>query len=220
MIRAVVFDLWQTLVRWPSDASSALRESWASDLGVSREELDRHWFDDPATYRLRESGPLAPALTVMRDAMGSTAAVEALVESRVALTRRVLALRPDVETTLREIRGRGHPIGLVSNCTEDVAMVWPETAFAPLIDYAVFSATAGCMKPEPRIYRLVCEGLAVEPHECLFVGDGANDELAGAEAVGMTPVLLAEDDVQRWEGLERWPGAMVSSIPHVLELLP
>lgn len=219
MIRAIVFDLWQTLVRWPADESSRLRESWASDLGVSVEELDRHWYADPDTHRLRETGPLEPALAALREAVGSTAPVEGLMAGRLDVTRRALVLRPEIERTLRELRARGYPIGLVSNCTEDVALVWPETSLAPLVDYAVFSATAGCMKPDREIYELVCDGLAVEPSACLFVGDGANDELAGAQAVGMTAVLLTEDGVARWDGLEGWPGVSIRSIPDVLRLL-
>ena len=76
------------------------------------------------------------------------------------------------------------------------------------------------MKPDARIYALVCDGLGVDPTECTFVGDGANDELAGAAAVGMTPVLLAEDGVARWDGLHEWDGARIAAIPDVLELLP
>ena len=46
------------------------------------------------------------------------------------------------------------------------------------------------MKPEPEIYLRTARALDVEPAECFFVGDGANDELDGAERVGMTPVLF------------------------------
>jgi len=44
------------------------------------------------------------------------------------------------------------------------------------------------------MYRLACTGLAVTPAECLYVGDGGSGELTGAAAVGMRPVLLADDD--------------------------
>jgi putative hydrolase of the HAD superfamily len=217
--RAVVFDLWQTLVPWPSEESEALRRRWAGDLGVSLEELDAYWYGDPDAYRLRETGPLVLAVTALRDAVGADVSVEELIDARLALTRRVLEARPEVEQTLRELRRRGYPIGLVSNCTEDVALCWPESTLAPLVDHAVFSATAGCLKPEARIYGLVCEALGVDASECLFVGDGANDELGGAAAVGMTPVLLAENGVARWDGLQKWPGARIASIAEVLELV-
>ncbi len=219
MKRAVVFDLWQTLVVWPGEESERLRRSWAAGFGVSLERLDEHWYGDPAAYRMRETGPLAPALVALRDAFGGSLSVEELLAGRVELTRRALFASPDVEQALLEVRARGYAIGLVSNCTEDVALSWPESSLAPLVDRAVFSATAGCMKPEPRVYELVCEGLSVDPADCLFVGDGASDELRGAAAVGMTPVLLAVDGVPRWDTLADWPGLRIERIPDVLELL-
>jgi len=54
----------------------------------------------------------------------------------------------------------------------------------------------------------------VEPSEALFVGDGANDELAGAERAGMKAVLLER------EGEEQdWPGCRIRSLPELLELV-
>ena len=93
------------------------------------------------------------------------------------LTRSALVPTPGAIPTLVELRRRGIATGLVSNCTEEVALVWAETPFAGLFDVEVFSATAGCIKPDPKIYELACAELGVEPAECLFVGDGANDEL-------------------------------------------
>jgi putative hydrolase of the HAD superfamily len=75
------------------------------------------------------------------------------------------------------------------------------------------------MKPDARIYGLACEALRVDASECFFVGDGANDELGGAAAVGMTPVLLAENGVARWDGLQNWLGLRIASVPEVLELV-
>ena len=39
MARGVVFDLWQTLVPWPTAEGEALRRAWSGRLGVSLEEL-------------------------------------------------------------------------------------------------------------------------------------------------------------------------------------
>jgi putative hydrolase of the HAD superfamily len=220
MVRAVVFDLWQTLVPWPSEDTARLRESWADRLGVSLEQLDGHWYGDRETYRRRECGPLAPALAAMCEAFGSDLSVEELFADRLAVTRRALLPAPDVERTLLALRARGYPIGLVSNCTEEVAVAWPGSPLAPLVDHPIFSATAGTWKPDARIYELACEALSVEPSECLFVGDGANDELPGAAAVGMTAVLYAEDGVARWDGLDGWTGARITAIADVLELVP
>lgn len=217
--RAVVFDLWETLVSWPVDLSDELRRGWAETLGTTVERIDAFWYGDPDSYRLRETSPLAVALEALRDSVGGNGDVAALADARVALARRALSPAPEVLDTMQELRDRRLRIGLISNCTEDVAMVWPESPFAPLVDYAVFSASAGCMKPDPRIYALVCDGLGVDASDCLFVGDGANDELAGAARAGMTPVLLVRDGVVRWEPLQDWQGHRIERIPDVLRLL-
>ena len=75
-------------------------------------------------------------------------------------------------------------------CSSDVEEAWDETELASHLDEVVLSCTVGLTKPDPRIYELACERLEVSPGDCLFVGDGANDELAGAERVGMRAVCV------------------------------
>jgi putative hydrolase of the HAD superfamily len=76
------------------------------------------------------------------------------------------------------------------------------------------------MKPARQIYERACAELGVEPAECLFVGDGANDELRGAQDVGMRPVLIhREGEEPHWENLREWNGLRITSIPQVLELV-
>ena len=218
-VRAVVFDLWGTLVRWPLEDARALRERWAERLGVSAERLDELWHEAGA-YERRESGPLLPFLSYIRAATGRDADVAEFLDWRVDLARHALVSDRDTVQTLCELRRRDYVLGLVSNCTEDVAIVWPETELAPLFDAAVFSAVVGFMKPDRRIYELVCSELGVEPCECLFVGDGANRELVGAQRAGMTPVLIhGEGEEPPWEDVRGWEGQRVTSIRQVLELL-
>ncbi|HEY8030652.1 MAG TPA: HAD family hydrolase, partial [Gaiellaceae bacterium] len=80
-----------------------------------------------------------------------------------------------------------------------------------------FSSAVGLRKPDPQIYRLACERLGVEPHESVFVGDGGNDELAGAERVGMRAVLIhREDDMA---AAERFQGDRITLLSQLPELL-
>ena len=75
------------------------------------------------------------------------------------------------------------------------------------------------MKPDREIYARTAAALEVEAEECYFVGDGANDELNGAERAGMTPVLfLAAGATALWPEVQDWAGLRVSSIEEVLEL--
>lgn len=218
MIRAVVFDLWQTLAIWPEERSADARRLWAESLGVPSERIDEIWYGGEL-YRQRETGPIAPAIAALHDAVGSAASVDEIVARRVELTRTALVPVPGALSTLRALRKRGIATGLVSNCTEEVALVWRTTAFHGLFDATVFSATAGCMKPEPRTYERVLAALGVPADETLFVGDGANDELVGARRAGMTPVLLCDQTgTPFWEALGDWDGIRITDVTHVLGL--
>jgi putative hydrolase of the HAD superfamily len=216
--RAVVFDLWNTLAIWPEEKSGALRRAWSEALGIAADRLDESWLD-AELYRLREAGPIAAAIAKLYERLGVQGDVDGIVAKRLEITREALVPVDGALETLEELRRRRIPTALVSNCTEEVALVWRDTPFSGLFDVAVFSATAGCMKPERRIYELALEGLPVDASECLFVGDGANDELEGAREVGMTPVLVCRDGTPAWPGLEDWDGLRVDAIPQVLELV-
>jgi putative hydrolase of the HAD superfamily len=216
--RAVVFDLWNTLAIWPEEKSGALRRAWSDALGIAADRLDESW-SDAALYRLREAGPIATAIAALYERLGIEGDVDGIVAKRLEITREALVPIDGALETLGELRRRRIPTALVSNCTEEVALVWADTPFADLFDVAVFSATAGCVKPEPRIYELALEGLGVAASECLFVGDGASDELEGARRVGMTPVLVCRDGVPAWPRLEEWDGLRIGSIRDVLGLV-
>ena len=217
--RAVVFDLWDTIVDFVPDDGDALHRRIADRLGVPFERFQEVWYTDEA-MRSRNRGPLASCFSAACETLGVEADVDELVGWRRELTRKALVPRPGLLETLAELRERGLRIGLISNCTEEVALVWPDTSFARLFDAAVFSATAGLAKPEPAIYRLAAAELGVEPTECLFVGDGANDELRGARDVGMTPVLIHADGRDPiWEELHDWDGPRITALPQLLELV-
>ena len=98
---------------------------------------------------------------------------------------------------------------------------WPETELAGLFDAETFSSDCGLMKPEPEIYLRTARGARASSRaDCFFVGDGANDELAGAARVGMTPVLFlpAGADAARGRRCEGGRVCACRSIQEVLEL--
>jgi putative hydrolase of the HAD superfamily len=218
MFRAVVFDLWMTLVTPPKHAFDEFRRTWSAALDVPAERLDEVWLDAEG-YRRRETGPIRDAIVDVGNRLDVDVDVEAILALRLEFMRDVLVPDAGVVETLTELRRRAIPAALVSNSTEDVALVWAETPFADLFDTAVFSARAGFMKPDPEIYELALRELPVSAADTLFVGDGANDELEGARVVGMTPVLVQPGVAPQWDGLEDWPGRRITSIPEVLELV-
>lgn len=78
---------------------------------------------------------------------------------------------------------------MISNCSSDVRISLRDHNLEKWFDAVVLSAEVGVMKPAPEIYRMASERLGVEPGDCLYVGDGSDNELEGAATAGMTPIL-------------------------------
>jgi len=213
--RAVVFDLFETLVDYDEEKSWAFSAAAADLLGREPEAFHALWREGrPA----RDSGPMRPYLASIGIGGGD---VERLLELRRTFSSELLRRpREGVLETLQELRQRGIRIGLITVCSEDVVDVWLETPFAGVFDSEVFSCSCGYRKPDARLYRQACEELGVAPAEALYVGDGSNDELAGAERVGMRAVLVHRPGEEpAWPEVRDWQGSRITAIPQVLELL-
>ncbi len=224
-IRAVIFDLFGTLVenfsfRRHQDVLSEM----ASRLSAPHEDFIRLWVNE--TWNLRGTG-VFPTVEANLDHVcrkiglrPDPVKVKEALHAEFEFTRRSLAPREESILVLSGLRMLGYNTGLVSNCSPDVPVLWPQTPFAPFIDVAVFSCSAGILKPDSRIYHLACERLGVTAEDCLYVGDGSDGELSGAASVGMRPVLLriAVDDTYD-ANREDWRGPSVTSLKEILPLI-
>lgn len=226
--RAVVFDLFGTLVSSaPWRDYEPVMDQMADCLGLPREEFRQQF--DRETLEARQLGQFTSIhenLGAICEAMGRQPSAEDLrqaVELRHAFTLESLEPRPESLPAIAKLKEKGLKIGLLSDCSPDVPAVWPSTALAGHFDAAVFSSDVGLKKPNPEIYRLLCGRLAVEPGDCLYVGDGGSYELSGAQSLGMTPVLIrppGERDLEHFRPeAGHWTGAVITSLAEVPELV-
>jgi putative hydrolase of the HAD superfamily len=205
--RAVVFDLWNTLVLWPSGDHGGLYGLMAECVGIAPERLNEAWL---AAYDQRATGPLEPSVRAVCTELGLSAEhVAALIDVRLDFTRQALVPREGALEVLDELRDRGLRLGLISVCSEEVPRLWRETPLAERIDEPVFSCSVGVAKPDPRIYGIAASRLVVEPRDCLFVDDQP-PFVEGALAAGMDAVLIGD---------EPWDGPRVDRLDDVLELV-
>jgi len=190
-IRAVVFDLFHTLVSL--EVAQAPGRATSEILEIDWEEWYRVWTSAPADYVL---GLVAVEVPVRRLARKlnpkvTEAQIQEVLTTRPSRFRHTL-MNVEAETLegLRSLRRLGYKLGLISNCGKDEIASWQESPLAPLFDSVLFSCAVKLKKPDPRIYQLAANKLGVEPGQCLYVGNGGSDEFAGARRAGMTPVLL------------------------------
>ena len=226
--RAVIFDLFGTLVhQFPASGYADSLEDMAEAVGIDFDTFHRAWVHD--TWRERAIGTfhtIGAAVDYICRTNGvrpTPQQLEKATQIRYAFTRTALRPRDDAISTLRALKTQGLLLGLISDCTPEVPDLWPETPFAGLIDVPIFSSNVGTKKPDPHIYRMACEGLGVEPQECIYVGDGSSRELQGASALGMLAILIAPPheeraDPREWEGTT-WAGERITALEEVLRFI-
>jgi putative hydrolase of the HAD superfamily len=227
VFQGVVFDLFGTLVydAFSSEKYPAFLSRLATLLDLKESEFAPLWQD---SYRERTLGTFPTLQDNLRwvgerlERKLDPGAVEEAANAIVDLTRRALTPRPFALETLRQIRARGLKTGLLSDCGPAVPLMWDETPFAQLFDTTVFSSREGMKKPDPRFFGLVLGRLGLTGPDCLYVGDGNGDELPGAKAMGMTPVLiasiLAPDEPERWL-VKDWEDVRLASLDDVIHFL-
>ena len=134
----------------------------------------------------------------------------------------VIVPEPEVLEALDRLKKRGYRLGLISDCGPSVPLLFPQSPLARFIDVPVFSCEERIKKPSRDIYQRICQRLQIEPHECIYVGDGSSQELTGAAALGMRPVLKRTDlrdvyDSHRPE-VENWRGLAICKIMELCDM--
>ena len=225
--KAIIFDFFGTLVpNFSLSEHKAVLGKMADMMKAPREAFVQLWFD---TVKLRMTGEFT-SVHANVEAICTTLSVpfdaescEQAVQERYTYERVNMVPRATAIATLHAIRERGLKIGLISDCSIELPDLWRETPFAPLFDVTTFSAVAKIKKPDRRIYEMTAEQLGVACADCLFVGDGGSNELAGAKAVGMNPVWLCVEAEQGEDahriGYRDWDGERIADLSEVLGLI-
>jgi HAD superfamily hydrolase (TIGR01509 family) len=187
MIAAVLFDLYETLVTERA-ATPVRASSWGERLGLDAAAFRRAW--KPQRVRvLRGEVSFADALVEVGVTLGHAIdhiVVRSLCRER-SLKKAALfdQFDPAVVAVLSQLHARGLKLAIVSNCFAEDIEAWPRCRVAQWFDASVFSFDVGAAKPEPEIYRESMRRLSVESAHAVFVRDGGDDELLGAERAGL-----------------------------------
>lgn len=205
-----MFDLFHTLVDGADGERDRVVGEMAAMVGVDPGALLRAYHDTWNERLMRWS--VEETIRILAGRLGADPSDEAVARAaahRRALARRVLdAVDPATLEALDGLRAGGARLALVSNATAEAAEAWPECALASRFDVAVFSSVLGIGKPDPRIYLAAADALGAAPADCVFVGDGADGELAGAAAVGMRVVRTVEHK----DTDPTWPGPVIQAL--------
>jgi putative hydrolase of the HAD superfamily len=211
MVKAVLFDLFETLVT-ESRTRPAGVSSLAPDLRCEHAAFRRQWQAlRPAVQIGRVS--FGQALRDITTALGrhaDDATLQRVCAERARAKATILAhVEHEILMMLDYLRGRDVRLGVVSNCfAEDVA-AWSRCSLASYFGCTVFSFEAGVAKPDPAIYMEATRRLGVAASDTWFVGDGAQEELSGAEQAGLR-AFRALWFLRRWPHFKDEPSSAAS----------
>ena len=234
MIRAIAFDLWETLItdtpalsreqerlrltRMEQILASGGYEALADRIEHAYRALwhkcqDLYWSRDRDVPCRRQIEHFLEELELKVDDQATLAALEdAYAHAAVDVLPAVV---DGATETLDALKARGLRIGMISNTgrTPGYALrrVLEELGLAPSIDVMVFSNEHGFCKPETSIFEELRRGLDVEYGEMAFIGDNLYVDVHGAQRVGMRGIHFVP---------EKRGTAVAPAVDHGLEIVP
>lgn len=202
-IKAVVFDMYQTLVQ---DPSGQWRHSFKSiseeqELGITAEQLWQGWRESEEQFRLQRTDPSLPFQTyfdawaggfrmAFKD-LGVPGDADAATKRFFAdLSRREPF--PETKQVVTEIQ-RSYRTAVLSNA--DDGFLLPNLELLDLeFETVLSSEMARSYKPQPALFLEMLDRLSLSPDETVYVGDRHYEDVHGASAVGMNAVWIDRND--------------------------
>jgi putative hydrolase of the HAD superfamily len=146
--------------------------------------------------------------------------IQSAIDFPYSVTREVITPRDGAVEILTHLKRAGYKLGLISDCFYDVTELWPGTPFAALFDATVFSCDVKMNKANPAIFKIAMEKLGVKAKDCIYVADGARNELANAAELGMKAIqIFIPEERDNNPIREDWHGPTISKLSEILNLL-
>jgi 2-haloacid dehalogenase len=189
-IRACVFDAYGTLF----DVHSAVGRL-RPQIGTHADALSQLWRTKQLEYSWLRAlmGRHADFWQVTGEALDyalARAEVDASVREPLMQAYLTLEAYPEVGDVLRRLRAAGLKLAILSNGEPAMLAAAVENAgIGTLLDAVISVEEAGVYKPDPRVYRLAVDRLAVRADQIAFQSSNAWD-VNGAACFGLRPVWI------------------------------
>jgi putative hydrolase of the HAD superfamily len=219
MIKAVLFDLDQTLLDRNSSLAAFLRGQWERFMPRLGNAEFGSWssrFMALDKQGMVHKSEVYPRLLTEFD--GDPGLNRTLLADYSSRSCQHAVGFPGMQSTITTLRGHGLKLGIITNGETDFqSRNMAALGLDELFDAVLISQREGLRKPERQLFLRAAEKLDVRVVDCLFVGDNPVADILGAHAAGMQTAWFGPG--LEWPAnLAPLPGARIESLPQVLEL--
>ena len=209
-IRAVLFDLDNTLFDHPASARAGV-VAFLRHLGTEHsDELTRSWFEieqlnyerflikelsfhEQRRERLRQFLPLAGLPVPKTDTR-----LDELFAIYLQNYEEAWTAFPDAAPALQSLRVGGMPVGVVTNGNHDQqTSKINRIGLEPLLDRIFSSELTSHAKPAPEAFTQPCKSMQISPAQTLYVGDNYRVDIEGARNAGLQAIHLNREGTTR-----------------------
>lgn len=211
MIRAVFFDLYNTLVHYdplPEELHVAACQQFGIKVAPqailkAMPAADHYFFQEntrfPIEKRSAEEKSAVYAEYESRLLRGAGADVSPQTALKILLGLKPLNVKlvlfADVLPALAWLKQRVVVRGVISNVDKDISPMCAELGLTSYLDFVVTSMEVGWHKPHPQIFEAALKKAASTPAEAIHVGDQYDSDVVGARSAGIKPILLDRNDL-------------------------
>lgn len=176
MLKAIIFDLFETLVTHFDPDWEPPRLSVADRLGITEEDYGKNWDRLDNSWDKGDFDSYQELLMALCRAAGHTpnrsVIAELTLERSLMTPRPFEGIEPEIVDLVQGLRSRGFRLAVVTNVSEMDLAPWPNCRLAPFFEVIIPSFRVGTLKPDPHIYEEGLRALDVRSEEAIFVGDG------------------------------------------------
>ena len=187
-IKAIAFDLWNTLVGCVAPVNPMLRLLDAVHLAGGTDAALL-----VAESTMKETLPgLAAAIEKLERRLGTSLARGQERARLLTCWRSAIAhncVFEDVVPALRRLR-KHYRLGVITNTQSFDMEFWHHSEARALLDAEVLSYEIHALKPDKHMFRRFARRIGVSAGQILMVGDNSHDDIEGARAAGLQALRI------------------------------
>jgi HAD superfamily hydrolase (TIGR01549 family) len=209
-IKAVVFDLYGTLIYIKSEVDTKAYTGIIRELGIRNgEELNY-----VRKVILTEQNS---TIRIMVNKIKPNTFIDFnKYEKNIAEEISNAIIYPETISVLEELKKRNIKLGLISNLATPYKKPFYDFKLDNYFDVKIFSCDVGLKKPDPKIFNLMIKSLGFKPEEILMVGDSINSDYLGAKNIEVGMNALHLDRIGNSKNSYIW----IKSLEDVLKYIP